>query len=91
MLARVERVLRGEFFAGDCSGLVDVAFAPAFYRFALLTKKTGIAFIDGVPEVEAWAKRLVAQATRRTPLDAVFAPGYFATFSTAPGGPCSVQ
>jgi glutathione S-transferase len=79
VLARVERELRGEFFAGDSFGLVDVAFAPAFYRFALLTEKTGIAFIDGVPEVEAWAKRLVAHPS----VQASVAPDFVERYEVA--------
>jgi glutathione S-transferase len=63
VLARVESELRGDFFGGDRFGLVDIAFAPALHRFALLAKKTGVAFLQGLPRIEAWADRIVARPT----------------------------
>jgi glutathione S-transferase len=75
-LARIEKELRGDFFAGDRFGLVDVAFAPALHRFALLTEKTGVAFIEGMPKVEAWARRIVARPSVRGSVVADFAERY---------------
>jgi glutathione S-transferase len=63
VLGRVEEELEGDFFGGDRFGLVDAAFAPALYRFALLGKKTGVVFVEGLPKVQEWAKRIVARAS----------------------------
>lgn len=76
VLARVERELQGDFFAGDRFGLVDVAFAPALHRFALLTKKTGVGFIEGMPKVEAWSKRIVARPSVQESVVADFGERY---------------
>ena len=61
VLEPVEQEIAGDFFGGDSFGLVDAAFAPALYRFALLAKKTGQVFVEELPKVQAWAKRVVAR------------------------------
>ena len=78
VLARVEQELRGDFFAGDEFGLIDAAFAPALYRFALLAKKTGMGFVDRAPKVEAWAGRLVARPSVQASVAEDFAERYVA-------------
>jgi glutathione S-transferase len=76
VLERVERELAGDFFAGDRFGLIDAAFAPALYRFALLAKKTGIAFVTGLPRVTAWAERVVARPSVQASVAPDFAERY---------------
>jgi glutathione S-transferase len=77
-LARVDQALRGDFFAGERFGLIDVAFAPALHRFALLTEKTGIALAEESPRVRAWAKRVVARPSVQASVAADFAERFVA-------------
>jgi glutathione S-transferase len=61
IFARLERELRGDFFCGDAFGLVDVAFAPALHRFAVVERATGTEIFVGYPKVDAWARRVASR------------------------------
>jgi glutathione S-transferase len=60
-LARYDEALRKGDLASDAFGLVEVATAPALFRFALLEERTGWAFWPRDSRVEAWARRLAAR------------------------------
>jgi glutathione S-transferase len=68
---RLEKELRGEYFGGDSLGLVDVAFAPALYRFVVVEHafaRGGPQLMAGFPKVDAWARRI---ADRKSVKDSV--------------------
>jgi len=66
IFARLEKELRGDYFFGDAFGLVDVAFAPAMYRFTIVERATGTEMLVGFPRVDAWARRLAERASVKT-------------------------
>ncbi len=67
-LGRFESELREPFFAGDRLGLVDIAVAPAFHRFAAAEAHGAPSSLARFPKVAAWAQRL---ATRPSTVRAV--------------------
>lgn len=60
-LGRYDDALNKGELAEDGFGLVEVATAPALFRFALLEARTGWAFWTRGSKVEAWARRLAAR------------------------------
>ena len=76
--ARFAEALRGPFFAGPEMGLVDVAVAPAFFRFALLEQAHHPAAFSfaAFPEVEAWGRRLAARPSVRAGAPADYSARY---------------
>lgn len=60
-LARYDEALKKGDLAGDEFKLVEVATAPAMFRFALLAERTGWAFWAAGSKVEAWARRLASR------------------------------
>ncbi|MFZ6183991.1 glutathione S-transferase family protein [Nannocystis pusilla] len=60
-LARYDEALKKGDLAGDEFKLVEVAVAPAMFRFALLAARTGWAFWAAGSKVEAWARRLASR------------------------------
>ena len=57
-LTSFEREVRGPFFAGERLGIVDVAAAPALFRFVVAEERSSLRVLRGYPKVDAWAKRL---------------------------------
>lgn len=73
-LARLEPELAGrDWLSGDGAafGLADVAMAPFFTRAELVRRWAGIDLLDGLPNVSAWAARMLARPTmaRSVPVD----------------------
>lgn len=60
-LGRYDDALRKGDLAADEFKLVEVAAAPAMFRFALLADRTGWAFWPAGSQVEAWARRLASR------------------------------
>lgn len=58
ILARFEEELRGDSFAGDAFGLVDVAAAPVLFRTVLIERAWGRRLFQGFPKVERWARAI---------------------------------
>ncbi|MCE9578333.1 MAG: glutathione S-transferase family protein [Deltaproteobacteria bacterium] len=73
LLARFEAEIRGDFFAGDAFGIVDVAIAPALTRFLLADAWLGLGLYAKVPKVAAWAARLEARPSVRETVPEGFA------------------
>jgi glutathione S-transferase len=70
LLQRFEPEVRGPWFAGDALGIVDVAIAPAFFRFDYLDRWWNLGLYEGLPNVGAWRDRLVARpSVRETVID----------------------
>ena len=65
VLSRFEDGLRGPFFAGETFGLVDAAAAPAFYRAAIIEKRSRQRLAAALPKVDAWAQRLAGRESVR--------------------------
>lgn len=61
VLGSFEREIRGEFFAGDHFGLVDVAVAPGLHRATILDARLGAQTLAPFPKVSAWAHRIAAR------------------------------
>lgn len=61
VLARFEAEIRGDFFAGDRLGIVDVSAAPALHRARILDRRFGTQILLPFPKVAAWAERLSAR------------------------------
>lgn len=73
-LARLEPELQGrDWLSGDggAFGLADVAMTPFFTRAELVRRWGGIDLLSGLPNVSAWANRLLAResAPRSVPAD----------------------
>lgn len=83
IFARLEGELRGDFFAGGALGLVDVAFAPAFYRLLAVERAKGARFFERFPKVDAWARRLAARPSVREAVPADFEASYVARVRAA--------
>lgn len=60
-LGRFDEALSRGQLEREAFGLVQVATAPALYRFALLTERTGRRFWAAGSAVEAWAERLASR------------------------------
>jgi glutathione S-transferase len=61
LLTRLETELVGPFFAGSALGIVDLAVAPAFFRYQILERTLRLGLFEDVPRVAAWAERLAAR------------------------------
>lgn len=55
-----EREGSSPFFGGDSIGNVDIAWLPLLHRFDLVARHSGFDFLEGLPQVKAWQKRLLA-------------------------------
>ncbi|HEY8074507.1 MAG TPA: glutathione S-transferase family protein [Labilithrix sp.] len=73
---RLEKEIRGEYFFGDAFGLVDVAFAPALYRFTIVERATGTEMLVGFPKVDAWSRRVAERASVKSSVVADFEDRY---------------
>lgn len=62
-LARLDQEKSGEWLSGDGSkfGLADVAVAPLFTRFALLTRINGYNWLSAFPRLQAWSDALLSR------------------------------
>ena len=60
VLGNFEDALRGEYF-DERFGLVDVAAAPAIFKLVILEARSGVRFFEGLPKVEAWARRVASR------------------------------
>ena len=79
IFARLENELTGDWFGGDTFGLVDVAFAPALHRFAIVERATGTELIAGYPKVDDWARRVAARASVKASVVPDFESRYLAS------------
>lgn len=79
IFGRLEGELRGEWFAGERFGLVDVAFAPALHRFTIVERATGTEFFAGYPKVDAWARRVAARDSVKASVVPDFEARYLAS------------
>lgn len=64
-LARLDQEKSGDWLSGDGSqfGLADVAVAPLFTRFALLTRMNGYHWLNAFPRLQAWSDALLSRAS----------------------------
>ncbi|HTR50687.1 MAG TPA: glutathione S-transferase family protein [Kofleriaceae bacterium] len=62
VLARFEEGIRGDFFAGDSLGIVDLAAAPALFRLSLLQRWSGLELLARRP-IAAWSERLATRSS----------------------------
>ncbi|WAS98362.1 glutathione S-transferase family protein [Nannocystis punicea] len=83
-LARYDEALNKGDLASDEFKLVEVATAPAMYRFALLEARTGWAFWPAGSKVEAWARRLASRPSVTSSVAEDF-PDRFMKFLTEKG------
>ncbi|HEY8376209.1 MAG TPA: glutathione S-transferase family protein [Nannocystis sp.] len=79
-----EAVGRGEFGPGSF-GYVDVATAPALYRFVALDELTGERSLSRWPKVEAWARALAERASVRTTVPEDFAQQLLESYAGSGG------
>ena len=60
-LGQVEKALgEGPYFNGDDFALIDAAYAPIFIRLDVFGDLLDLRITDGLPRIQAWAKRLLA-------------------------------
>lgn len=76
LLGRFDEALTSGQLARDGFGLVEVATAPALYRFALVSERTGYTFWPAGSAVEAWAQGLA----RRPSVTSSVSPEFPALF-----------
>lgn len=62
-LARLDQEKNGDWLSGDGSrfGLADVAIAPLFTRFALLTRLNGYSWLNAYPRLQAWSDAILSK------------------------------
>jgi glutathione S-transferase len=77
-LAYFEAALAGPFFAGEALGPVDIAVAPAFYRFAVAEAHGAPSLLSEHVKVTAWAQRLVARPSTSQAVPPDFSERYLA-------------
>ena len=86
-LERLEGQLgeEGPFFNGLQFALVDVAFAPAFMRLALMEELRSMGLLASLPKVQRWSDILLDLEAVRTSVVPEF-PELFRRYVTAGGG-----
>lgn len=80
----------GPWFNGARHSLVDTAFAPLFQRFELLEEWHPLDLYEGLPNVAAWHRALLARPTTAGSVDPDFAAQWRAYIAATGGYAASV-
>lgn len=84
---RLDTTIADDYFAGPAIGLVDIAFAPALFRFALIEKRLGkTLFADRArPKLAAWTERLLARPSLTEAVIPEFNERFFSDYTKRGG------
>jgi glutathione S-transferase len=80
VLTRYDDALRDGFVVEGAFGLVEIAVAPALFRFALVERRTGVKFLDAFPRVRDWSLGIADRPSVRAAAPDDFAQHQLASF-----------
>lgn len=80
VLSRYDGALGEGFVTDGAFGLVEIAVAPALFRFAAVEKMTGVRFLDAFPRVRDWSMAIADRPSVREAAPSDFAQHQLASF-----------